>query len=409
MSEKMDSFEVEKADHFRALMKKWCIPRLPGSEGSYLIVERLEEDFKELEFIQNEQKFPVFKSDTTLKLGRKFLYLSIMIAAFLLLFWFAFLISLIMLIPIGIYLLRFKSYQNHSETCAQREEKQTNPDEKIDFYQTNLIYRLKPKKEVKKTIILIAHHDSKSQTFPTEYRVYFALSIVSIFLFMLTIYFICIIFELIGINQHTWLRPLTFVLGWINTLIFLTLSFNKTSNDSPGALDNASGLYILWRTGNEIQKAKLMNTEVWLILTGAEEIGQIGAAEFLNEYREEFSKSTTYIMNFEMVGLKNTDLQALRAYSFPKMKILSPFLLPLAKKAAKSMNIDFKGWYLPIGANTDGILFRKEGYKAIDFVTKKAGKYTHLKKDDYNLIDPDIIETQVELNLALMRKLDEEF
>ena len=253
----------------------------------------------------------------------------------------------------------------------------------------------------------MAHHDSKSQSFPTESRIYIALSIAGIFLSMAVLYMICIIFEIIGLTTHFWLRPLTFILGWIDVGIFFLLSFNRISNKSPGALDDASGMYTLWKTAHLLKNASLQNCEVWIVLTGAEEIGQIGAADFLNNYKEELDPDATYLLNFEMIGIKNAPLKALRSYSFPRKRRLSPFLFPLAYKTANELKIRFKGWYLPIGARTDGLLFRKEGYEAIDFVSREAGKYTHSLGDIYEHIDPNIIMEYARLNMAIIEKLDQ--
>lgn len=54
----------------------------------------------------------------------------------------------------------------------------------------------------------------------------------------------------------------------------------------------------------------------------------------------------------------------------------------------------------------DGLLFRNEGYTAIDFVSSQAGKYTHLPKDKYDLIEPKLVEDQARLNVAIIEKLD---
>ncbi|MHA2120762.1 MAG: M28 family peptidase, partial [Promethearchaeota archaeon] len=290
-----------------------------------------------------------------------------------------------------------------------RIEKRLKAGEKYEFTQSNLVYRLKPKKERKCSILLMAHHDSKSQTFPTVFRVYFAFFLVFIFLLLASLYILCIALEFLGITQHIWLRPSTFGLGWINVGILLLLSFNRISNKSPGALDNASGLYTIWKIANDCTDMALENSEIWLILTGAEEIGQIGAAEFINEFREELNPESTYLINYEMMGLKNVPLKVLESYSFPRKRLVSPFLLPLIFESAKELQIPLKGWYLPIGANTDGLLFRKEGFKGIDFVTKEAGKYTHLSKDVANLINPMIIDDLVHLSVGIIKKLDKMF
>ncbi|MBY9010374.1 MAG: M28 family peptidase [Candidatus Lokiarchaeota archaeon] len=387
-------------------MTRWCLPRLAGSPNSLKIVELLKEDFEQFNFESKEQKFPVFKSDSSFQLTTKFLIMAALFGVFLILFWFTFWWSVILVCVIIVLATRLKRAPRRSKICLERLVKEADSNEKIAFIQSNLIYRLKPTKERRCNVILMAHHDSKSQSFSTESRIYIALSIAAIFLFMAVLYILCVIFEIIGITTHLWLRPLTFILGWINIGIFLLLSFNRISNKSLGALDDASGMYALWITAHLLTNESLQHCEVWIVLTGAEEIGQIGAAEFLNNYKEELNPNTTYLLNFEMIGVKNAPLKALQSYSFPIKRRISPFLFPLAYKTALELKIKFKGWYLPIGAHTDGLLFRKEGYKAINFVSREAGKFTHSLRDIYELIDPYILTEYARLNIAIIEKLD---
>jgi len=89
-------------------------------------------------------------------------------------------------------------------------------------------------------------------------------------------------------------------------------------------------------------------------------------------------------MNLDMIGLRDNPLEVVDSFYLPK-KELTPFLLHLVYKSANELNIDIKGWYLWIGGYTDGFLFHEEGYKTIDFITKEASKYTHQKKDTYEL------------------------
>ena len=390
-------------------MESWTIPRLAGSPGSYKIVELLKDDFKNFDFEFTEQEFPVFNSDTSFRQSLKFLIMAILFTGFLILFWFVFWLSLLIIIPFVIFATRLKKLPRCSELCSKRLDKISKSSEEVSFMQTNLIYRKRSEGEKKCSILLMAHHDSKSQTFPTESRVYAALILACVFLSMAIFYLFCVIVEIIGISQHLWLRPLTFILGWVNVGVFLILSANRISNNSPGALDDASGIYVLWKTAKILQNTFLENCEVWFVITGAEEIGQIGAADFIIKYKKELDPKTTFILNFEMIGLKNYPLSALQSYAFPYKRQISPFLFPLTKESAEELHIYLKGWYLPIGAHTDAHLFRKEGFKAIDFVVKKAGKYTHLPKDTFDLIDPKLIEDQAKVNVALIKKIEKLF
>lgn len=270
---------------FTELMGRWCIPRLVGSEGSHKIVKLLKQDFDRFNFECEEQEFPVFKSDTSFKLSRKLAIIGVLSSIFLILFWILFLYSLMILPGITIILATIKRKPKCSDVCEVRVQKRSNPKEEIALMQKNLIYRLRAKKERKCSVILVAHHDSKSQLYPTKARALIVLSTILLVISIGIISGICIILELINLASCPYLQTIIFSLGWISVVLIFLLASNRISNRSPGALDNASGLYTLWKTAKLVLDSPFDNAEIWFVLTGAEEIGQIGAAEFLNKYK----------------------------------------------------------------------------------------------------------------------------
>ncbi|MBD3213265.1 MAG: M28 family peptidase [Candidatus Lokiarchaeota archaeon] len=400
----------KKTPEFQYLMNRWCIPRLAGSEGSFKIVERLKEDFERFNLELTEQKFSVFKSNKLFRYRRFFFTFSILSILFhfilIYLFWGS--------VPVGIvviaYLIKSRWLFLKKNPCERRMEKESNPKEEIAFSQTNLIYRLKPRKKKRNTIILIAHHDSKSQYLSTYIRAYTALIfIILIFLEMLA-YISVFIFERQNLFEtlRFGLKIYIFIVGWLTISFFLTMGSNFISNESPGALDNASGLYTLWKTAQYLHDSPLDNTELWIVLTGAEEIDQEGAAAFLNKYRPFFTQTNTLVINFDMIGLKDNPLEVVDSFYIPKDD-LSPILQHVLYNSAEKLSVELRGWYLWIGGYTDGFLFYEEGYKTINFITKKAGKYTHQKKDTYDHIDPNLIDAQASLNVQLIRTIDKKW
>lgn len=402
--------DKEKLNKFKYLMNRWCIPRLVGSDGSYQIVELLKEDFSRFNFEESEQKFPIFKSNKSFKISTFFFVFSFLSIVFLLLLMFLFWWT----VPVGIGIIIYTVKNRHlflkKNPCIRRIEKESDPDEKVAYTQSNLIYRLKPTEEKKYNVVLIAHHDSKSQYLSTYIRAYVALFFIILIIFAILAYITIIIFErryILAIYSYG-LKLYVFIVGWLMVSFFLTIATNFISNDSPGALDNASGLYTVWEMAQYLQDLPLSHTEVWLILTGAEEIDQEGAAAFLNKYREDIPPNNTLIINFDMIGLKNTPLEVVNSFYFPKKEI-DPILLNLINESAEILHINIKGWYLWIGGYTDGFLFHEEGYNTIDFITKEASKFTHQKKDVHTLIDPNLIDQQARLNINIIKNFNEGF
>ncbi|TXT67717.1 MAG: membrane protein of unknown function [Promethearchaeota archaeon] len=402
----MKEFHEYKGDinEFEYLMNRWCIPRLAGSEGSFEVVKRLKQDFAQFNVDSLEQEFAVHKSNKSFKLSNFFYGFSLLSLIFLLflisLFWFTIIIGILIML----YFIKERNLFLKKNPCLRRREKEADPEAKVAFTQSNLIYRLKPTKTKKYNVVLLSHHDSKSQYLSTYIRAYFALIFLIVVFFALLAYITVIILERRGILEMVsyGLKLYIFIVGWLTVSFFFTLATNYISNESPGALDNASGLYSVWKTAQYLNESPFSHIEVWFILTGAEEIDQEGAAAFLNKYRSELSPENTLIINFDMVGLKNNPLEVVDSFYVPK-EMINPFLIQLIEESAEKLDIKLKRWYLWIGGYSDGMLFQEEGFfRTINFITKKASKYAHQKKDTYDLIDPFLIDQQAKLVVEMI-------
>ena len=275
----------ENTNEFEYLMNRWCNPRLVGSDGSYQIVELLKEDFSRFNLELSEQKFPVFKSNKSFRISKFFFILSFLTTIFLLLLMFLHWWT----VPLGLitvaYCAKNRALFLKKNPSLTRIEKESDPDEKVAFTQSNLIYRLKPTKEKKYNVLVMAHHDSKSQYISTYHRAYFALAFLILLFSMVITYILVLIFERFDIFDAYGLKLYLFIAGILTIGFILTIASNYISNESPGGLENASGLYTVWKTAQNLHDAPLSHGEIWFVLTGAEEIDQQGAIAFLNKYK----------------------------------------------------------------------------------------------------------------------------
>jgi hypothetical protein len=396
------------SNEYEYLMERWTFPRLAGSDGSFKIVQLLKEDFStfNLEFTQHD--FPVFKSNKSFKLSKFFKIFSFLSMIFLLslmfLFWWT--------IPFSLIIVGYGVKNRHlflkKNPCVRRQEKESDPDKKVAFNQSNLIYRLKAYRKKKYNVILMAHHDSKSQYLSTYLRAYVAFIFLVFIISAVLAYFTVLFFErrdILDLYAYG-LKLYVFIIGWLAVSFFLTMASNYISNESPGALDNASGVYSIYKTAQYLHDTPFPHTEVWFVLTGAEEIDQEGAAAFLNKYRPQLNTENTLVINLDMIGLKDNPLEVVNSFYIPK-KVLTPSMCDLVFNSAEALEIELRGWYLWIGGYTDGFLFHEEGYKTLNFITKYASKYTHQKNDTFNLVDPYLIEKQARLNVEIIQNLNQ--
>ncbi|GAG71479.1 unnamed protein product, partial [marine sediment metagenome] len=113
-------------------------------------------------------------------------------------------------------------------------------------------------------------------------------------------------------------------------------------NKSPGALDNASGMAIVFELSSFFIENPLNYLNIWFCQFSAEELGTMGARVFLDEYENQFVKGKVFQINFDMVSCKshkNNRIEYIQSYGIGKRKIYSPILNKLILLAAKSKHI----------------------------------------------------------------------
>ena len=86
--------------------------------------------------------------------------------------------------------------------------------------------------------------------------------------------------------------------GWCATCLALTpvhlivfwLTWQPdTTPYTAGANDNATGVGVLLNLGARLAQEPLGNTEVWLLASGCEEVGSVGAQAFVRAHRHELA------------------------------------------------------------------------------------------------------------------------
>ena len=116
----------------------------------------------------------------------------------------------------------------------------------------------------------------------------------------------------------------------------------------------------------------------------------LGARAFLNKYGNTLNRKTTYIINFDMIGHKNGNVEIMEKEGLLHPKCPSPYLISIAEKAAQDLNIKLSKFTLPIGGATDRGVFTKAGFEGIDFINKKASFQTHSAKDCLDNFDSSL-------------------
>jgi len=321
------------------LVKNFSFPRLAGTEGEKKAVELTIKTFNEIGFastqIQREPfEFSDFYSTTMVKL---IMVINLTFSLFLLMFMYInFIIVMSIVGVLTIVVLLIIKDLKHPE----------NPGFWGDYYgktraATNIFVKIPAKnlpEEEAGNIVISAHLDSKSQTFRTFWRV---------ILYRVWLYSGIILgFFLLALIIRTY-TPLkldffTINMGiWVFTIIIslsnLFLLFLNTDNSSPGALDNATGMAIVFELSNYFRKIPTKNFNLWFCQFSAEELGTMGSRIFVNNHENQFIKGKTFQINFEMISCKNqpnNQVEYLKSYGIYPRKKISPLLSRYINKAA---------------------------------------------------------------------------
>lgn len=96
------------------------------------------------------------------------------------------------------------------------------------------------------------------------------------------------------------------VLQLLPTLVLLLAVFAlveiELSDVVPGANDNASGVATALSLAAELDRTKLENLDVWVVVTGGEESLFEGMRSFLRKHGKRLDPATTWIVNVDSVG-----------------------------------------------------------------------------------------------------------
>ncbi|MFX0156048.1 MAG: M28 family metallopeptidase [Candidatus Hodarchaeota archaeon] len=377
-------------------IKNFSFPRLAGTSGEKKAVELTIKTFKNIGFKEkqiqkNSFEFSDFYSTTLIKL---IMVINLTFSLFILMFTYIniFYTIIICVIMALIFFLIIKGLK-HPE----------HPGFWGEYYgktisATNVFVKLPAKNllsNIAGNIIISAHLDSKSQSFKTYWRVFF---------YRVWLYsgiFLSGFFTILFFHVFTVIEVNLLIIGsgiWIFTILIsisnLFLMFLNTHNKSPGALDNASGMAVVFELSEYFKDYLLDNFNIWFCQFSAEELGTMGSRIFVNNHEGEFHKGSVFHINLDMISCAcapKNQIEYLKSYGVLPRKKIAPLLSKYLDTAAIQENVKIRGFHLSTGAHTDSVPFHLRGFDSVDIVTRGGGKYTHNKVDTPDKVDPHIL------------------
>jgi Zn-dependent M28 family amino/carboxypeptidase len=249
------------------------------------------------------------------------------------------------------------------------------------------------------TLILMAHHDSKSQSLSFPFRM--SLTITAITGAMILALLVSIAILSGDLPGPTWLAPTA---GGVTAVAALALSTIKSGDRSPGGVDNAGSVAIILAVAERLIDVLDDDIELVVLATGAEEDHMIGAMRWLDANVESLVLPT-YCLNFDGAGAPGRAV-LIERYGFGRL--FSAEMSAAARRAAKNLGIDPRGIVMLPGMGIDAIPFAHRGVPCLTLSSGSLGRATlsvHSANDHAKNLDPDTLAEIADLAFETMIEL----
>jgi acetylornithine deacetylase/succinyl-diaminopimelate desuccinylase-like protein len=212
-------------------------------------------------------------------------------------------------------------------------------------------------------LILLAHHDSKSQnlSFPWRMGVTLAATVGGLGLAALLV-------SGLVVGRLPGPPALGPVLGVTSAVALLALSTLSNGNKSPGGVDNAGSVGILFALARVLPQEVNEDVELVFLSPGAEEDHMVGAMRWLESHEAELNACPVYALNFDGAGAAGKTV-LIERYGLGRR--FSKTLSEVARRAAGRLDVPFRSIIMPPAMGIDAIPFAHRG---VDCLTLSSGR-----------------------------------
>ena len=277
----------------------------------------------------------------------------------------------------------------------------------------------KSEEETKKRIILCAHTDSAYEwkyTYKTGRKgVAFNIYGAAICLLLglgFSVYGVVVngaFSDIVWLSDSLVAKILAVVLYLTIIVYFFNFSFINYKNPVTGCIDNLSGVFISNAVAKYLKDndIRFKNTEVCVLLTGAEEAGLRGSKSFVKNHPELQNKDIETVV----VGVDTIcEMDFMKIYSKDMNGLTKndERVAKLIQDGAKNAGYDVPTGTIELGA-TDAAAFSQKGISAATFVAMnpEPSRYYHTRLDTVEMIKPQAIDAGVKIALETVFLYDE--
>lgn len=263
----------------------------------------------------------------------------------------------------------------------------------------NLVIKDKNASPKTKKLILMAHWDTApiSLLYRPEMVGNFRKSLKMSLILMMVAQFLAISQFLIP-NDFLLLVSNILALYFIIQGITATIDFFRLGY-SNGASDNATGVAAAIETAQKLWSNNLQNLDIELVITGAEEVGMIGARAYMKAHYQEFTKET-YLINFDTLG--SGDLKIITQTGSWSTIVYDNELVKTAKevttKIASLQEVKTGAWHT---ADFDSVWFQRAGIPSVTLAAlDKNGRMPNIHRPTDILANVDFKPMEKAIILA---------
>ncbi len=269
----------------------------------------------------------------------------------------------------------------------------------------------KPTGEVKKRVVVTGHVDTHRTALAMQsvglWQVFQVLTnlagVVNLVLLALFIYGI--------FSPVPLLRDIAL---YVSVILVAGLVFTIQPDTTPfvkGGNDNATGAAAVLALAARLKDEPLANTEVFFVNTGCEEVHHYGMADWIKRHADTDAPDASYLV-LDNIGGKNSDLNYVVEETLFFSKKSDSGLIGIAETVAKE-NADLPARPFSYrGLDSELSTCVRYGQKALGLLNfdpkTKIPPYFHTARDDFDNVDPELLDKSERFAWAIMQKIDRE-
>jgi len=268
----------------------------------------------------------------------------------------------------------------------------------------NVIGRRPASGRRRKTLVVLAHYDSKSQNLTFPWRMG-ATILALVGTGGLAVFLLLRILPL-EIEVPALVGQVGAGLAGIALVMLSTL---RNENRSPGGTDNAGSVAILFELARELPGSIPADVELILLSPSAEEDHMVGVMRWLsrNLATERADGAEIVAINLDGAGSPGRAV-AMQWFGFGQR--FGPTIIRAAREASTALSIPMRRIWLPPAVGVDGIPFVHRGIECVTFSSGSLGRETmavHSAKDVANNLCERSLENVYRLVHETARRLAE--